>query len=166
MAEEIAVSRIINAPRELVWRVWTEPELLKRWWGPKQYTSSAYKMDARLGGEYFGAMRGPDGKDIWAKGVYKEVAKPERLVMTDSFADPEGNTVRASYYGMSGDGALEMLVTLTLEDEEGKTKLTIVHSGIEGMSEADMSNMRQGWNESLDKLDEFLTSLQGERSAA
>ena len=166
MAEEVTITRTINAPSDLVWRAWTDAELMRQWWGPKRFTSPACKIDLRIGGEYLNCMRAPDGQDYWSTGVFKEIVEPERLVMTDSFADPEGNIVPASYYGMNGDWAVEMLVTLTLEEQDGKTKLTLVHSGIEGFSGEDISNMRQGWNESLDKLEEFLTSLQGERAAA
>jgi len=79
--------------------------------------------------------------------------------MTDSFADEEGNTVPASHYGMSGDWPLEMLITVTFEEQEGETKLTLKHSGIEGIGAANRDNMRQGWNQSLDKLAEHLAEI-------
>ena len=63
MAEEITVSRIINAPRELVWRAWTDADLIRRWWGPKRFTSPAFEMDVRVGGDYMGAMRDRDGQE-------------------------------------------------------------------------------------------------------
>jgi uncharacterized protein YndB with AHSA1/START domain len=166
MAKQITISRVVNAPRELVWRAWTDPKWIRQWWGPKGFTSPAFDIDLQAGGEYIGAMRDPDGQDYWSRGFYLEIVEPERLVMSDSFADPQGNPVPASYYGMSSEWPLEMLVTLKLEDEGGKTKLTIAHSGLTGVSEEDLNNMRQGWNESLDKLDELLAGLQGERAAA
>ncbi len=166
MAEEVVITRVFNAPRDLVWRAWTDAELLKHWWGPKTYTAPEFRIDARVGGEYFGAMQAPDGQRVWSRGIFKEVVEPERLVMTDSFADPEGNTVQASYYGMSGDWPTEMLVTLTLSENDGRTELTLRHSGLHGFSEEDISNMRQGWDESFDKLDELLMGLRGERAAA
>jgi uncharacterized protein YndB with AHSA1/START domain len=76
--------------------------------------------------------------------------------MTDSFADKEGNTVPASYYGMSGDWPLEMLVTVMFEEQEGRTLLTLKHSGIDGISDTDRDNMEQGWSQSFDKLAEYL----------
>jgi len=166
MAEEVTIRRTFDAPRELVWKAWTEPERMMRWWGPKRFTSPAYKTDLRVGGEYLGCMRSPEGQDYWSKGVFREIVEPERLVMTDSFADPEGNTVPASYYGMSGDWPVEMLVTVTFEDVDGKTKLTLRHSGIEGMSAEDRDNMQQGWSESFDKLAEALEGWQRRRAAA
>ncbi len=76
--------------------------------------------------------------------------------MTDSFADKEGNMVPASHYGMSGDWPLEMLVTVSFEEHEGKTKITLKPSGIDGITATDRINMQQGWNESFDKLAEYL----------
>lgn len=154
--KELTITRIFDAPRELVWKAWTEPERVKRWWGPKGFTSPVIKIDLRVGGEYLNCMRSPEGQDFWSKGVFREIAPPERLVMTGSFADKEGNTVPASYYGMSGDWPLEMLVTVTFEEQEGKTKLTLKHSGIEGISATDRDNMEQGWSQSFDKLAEHL----------
>ena len=169
MAEEtqqVTITRIFDAPRELVWKAWTEPDRMMRWWGPKGFTSPVHKIDLRVGGEYLGCMRSPEGQDYWSKGVFREIVEPERLVMTDSFADAEGNTVPASYYGMSGDWPLEMLVTVTFEEHEGKTKLTLKHSGIEGFSAKDHDDLQQGWNESFDKLAEALVSWQRQRAAA
>jgi len=101
-------------------------------------------------------MRSPDGKEFWSTGKFREIREPERIVMTDSFADEQGNIVPASYYGMGGDWPLEMLVTVTLDEDEGKTKLTLKHSGTDRISDSDRNDMEQGWCESLDKLDESL----------
>ena len=154
--KELTITRVFDAPRELVWKAWTEPERVKRWWGPKGFTSPVIKIDLRVGGEYLSCMRSPEGQDFWSKGIFREIVAPERLVMTDSFADKEGNTVPASYYGMSGDWPLEMLVIVTFEEQEGKTKLTLKHSGIEGISDTDRDNMEQGWSQSFDKLAVYL----------
>ncbi len=153
---EITITRVFDAPRELVWKAWTEPERVMRWWGPKGFTAPVCRIDLREGGKYLNAMRSPEGKDYWSKGIYREVAAPERLVMTDSFADEKGNTVPASYYGMSPDWPEELLVTVTFEEQDGKTKLTLKHSGLTGMSDTDRDDMRQGWSESFDKLAESL----------
>lgn len=150
---ELTLTRIFDAPRKEVWRAWTEPEQAKKWWGPKNFTSPAAKIDLRVGGKYLNCMRGPDGKDYWSTGVYREIVPGERLVCTDSFADEKGNIVPASYYGMTGDWPLELLVTVTFEDAgSGKTKMILRHEGIpEGM----MREMTaSGWSESFDKLAE------------
>lgn len=157
---ELVITRIIDAPRELVFRAWTEPERVKRWWGPKGFTSPVSKIDLRVGGVYLNCMRSPEGQDFWSKGVFREIVAPERLVMTDSFADKEGNTVPASHYGLGEGFPLEMLITVTFEEHEGKTRLILRHSGIGGISATDRDNMQQGWNQSIDKLAEYLADLQ------
>src|SRR5207245_11446248 len=101
-------------------------------------------------------MRQPDGKDIWGTGVYREIVPLKRIVYTDSFADEKGNVVPATYYGMSRDFPPEMQVTVTLEDHDGKTKLTLHHVGIPAGPDRDGAN--QGWNESLDQLAETLAA--------
>ncbi len=152
--KDLVITRIFNAPRALVWKAWTEPESMMRWWGSKGFTSLFSRIDLRVGGEYLNCMRSPDGKDLWSKGVYREIVAPERLVMTDSFADENGKTVPATHYGMSKDFPLEMVITVSFEELDGKTKLTLRHAGIP--SGADSEAARQGWNEFFDKLAEYL----------
>ncbi|RPI39822.1 MAG: SRPBCC domain-containing protein [Methanoregulaceae archaeon] len=147
--DEIIITRLFDAPRELAWRVWTEPEFVMQWWGPKGYTSPSCKIDLREGGSYLCSMRSPEGKDFWSAGVYREIKKPERIVCTDSFADEKGNVVPAAYYGMSPDFPLEMLVTVTFDVQAGRTKLTLRHAGIPAGEMRDLT--RAGWIESLDK---------------
>lgn len=152
--QDLFITRTFDAPRELVWKAWTDPEHVKRWWGPKGFTAPFCKIDLRVGGVFLCCMRSPDGKDYWNTGVYREIVKPERIVYTDSFADERGNVVPATHYGMSADFPLEMLVTVTFEEHEGKTKLTLIHVGIP--SGADQDGARQGWKESFDKFAEYL----------
>jgi uncharacterized protein YndB with AHSA1/START domain len=153
-SEELVITRIIDAPRELVWKAWTEPERMKKWWGPKIFTSPVCKIDLRIGGKYLFCMRDKEGKDYWSTGVYKEIVAPERLVCSDSFSDENGNPVPASHYGFPGDFPFEMTVTVTFESQGSKTKMTLRHAG---MPSGDMSKMAGlGWNESFDKLAESL----------
>ena len=156
---ELTITRIFDAPRELVWKAWTEPEHFKKWWGPKGFTSPVSKIDLRVGGEYLSSMRSPEGQDFWSKGVFREITPSERLVMTDSFADELGNTVQATHYGMSKDFPLELLITVIFEEHEGKTKLTLKHSGIVSMNATDRDNMEQGWSQSFDKLADYLEKM-------
>jgi uncharacterized protein YndB with AHSA1/START domain len=113
-----------------------------------------------VGGKYLNCMRGPAGtdfdKDFWSTGVYREIVPLERIVCTDSFADEHGNVVPATHYGMS-DMPLEMLITVTFEEHEGKTKLTLHHVGIP--AGADREGAHQGWSESFDKLAEYLAQV-------
>ncbi|MGE5123934.1 MAG: SRPBCC domain-containing protein [Acidobacteriaceae bacterium] len=150
----LKITRIFNAPVEVVWSRWTNPDDYKCWWGPKDFSTPYARFDLRPGGKYLTSMRGPDGKDIWSTGVYKEIIELNRLVMTDSFADEHGNIVPATYYEMSTDIPLELEVDVTLEDIGGKTRLTLEHCGLpEGEI---LEQTWQGWSESFDKLEECL----------
>jgi uncharacterized protein YndB with AHSA1/START domain len=149
--EQVLITREFDAPRESVWKAWTECEGLMRWWGPKGFTTPLCKIDLRPGGIFHNCMRSPEGRDYCGKGVYREIVEPERLIFTDFFVDEEGNPVPPTYYGMSPDWPQEALVTVTFADHEGKTKLTLQHTlGPVPASERDMC--REGWSESLDKL--------------
>jgi uncharacterized protein YndB with AHSA1/START domain len=149
---ELVITRIFDAPRELVWKAWTDPAQMKHWWGPKGFTAPFCKIDLRVGGEYLNCMQSHEGQNFWSKGVFHEIIALERLVMTDSFVDEHGNVVPAKHYEMSPDFPLEMLITVMFEEHEGKTKLTLKHSGIDGINAMDRGNMQQGWNQSFDKL--------------
>lgn len=151
---ELVLGRVFDAPRGRVWMAWTEPEAFKRWWGPKGFTVPFCTIDLRVGGRLLYCMRSPDGKDTWVTGAYREIVPGRKLVCTDSFADEKGNVVPATYYGMSADYPLEMLVTVTFEGVGGKTKLTLRHAGIP--SGPDQAGADQGWSESFDKLADAL----------
>ena len=151
---ELVITRIFDAPRELVWKAWIEPEHVKLWWGPKNFTAPVSKIDLHVGGRYLNCMRSPEGKDFWSTGVFREIVPFERLVYTDSFADEKGNVVPATHYGLSSDFPLEVEVTVTFEEQDGKTKMTLRHSGIPAGKMRDMTGV--GWNESFDKLAESL----------
>ena len=154
---ELVITRVFDAPRELVWKAWTEPEHLMRWWGPKGFTAPAVEIDFRVGGKVLAAMQSPEfneGRPIWSTGVYREIVPFERIVCTDSFADEHGNVVPATYYGMEADMPLEMLITVTFENLGGKTRMTLRHEGIPAGPEREGAN--QGWSESFDKLAEYL----------
>lgn len=151
---ELVITRIFDAPRELVWKAWTDRERFMLWWGPKDFTTPFCKIDLRVGGVYLSCMRSPEGKDYWSAGVYREIVRLKRIVCTDSFADAEGNVVPATYYDMSAGFPQEMLVRVTFEEVGGKTKVTLTHVGLP--SGEDFDNCRAGWNESFDKLAEVL----------
>src|SRR3990172_1223363 len=154
--DELTITRIFDAPRELAWKAWTEPELFKSWWGPKNFTAPFIKIDLRVGGKYLFCMRGPDGKDYWSTGVYREIVPLERLVLTDSFAGEKGNVVPASHYGMAGDWPLELLVTAMFEEIGGKTKMILRDEGVRAGMMRELTET--GWSESFDRLAESIVT--------
>jgi uncharacterized protein YndB with AHSA1/START domain len=146
---ELVITRVLEAPRSLVFKAWTEPEHFVRWWGPNGFTTPFCKMDVRPGGVTHFCMRSPEGRDYWGRWVYREVVPPERIVFTDTFADEEGNPAEPARYGMP-DWPFETLVTVTLAEDQGKTKLTLHHAV--ALSLAESTGAMQGWNEALDRL--------------
>jgi uncharacterized protein YndB with AHSA1/START domain len=148
--KEVVITRVFDAPRELVWKAWTEPERFMWWWGPKDFTSPLCEIDLRVGGKFLWCMQWPDGRRNFNTGEYREVVPVARLVYTTSFADEHGNAVPATHYGMSADIAMEMQVTVILEEVDGKTRMTLTHAGLPAGEMSDMTSA--GWNESFDKL--------------
>ena len=149
---EIVGSRIMDAPPELVFKAYTDPELIPRWWGPRRYTTTVDKMDVRPGGVWRFVHRAPDGGVYAFNGVFREIAPPKRLVYT------------FNYEGAPGHEAVE---TVTFEEAEGgKTKMTD-HMLFETREERDgmlNSGMEEGAAETIDRLAELLKELQaGER---
>jgi uncharacterized protein YndB with AHSA1/START domain len=140
----LTIERVFDAPRSLVFKAWTEPEHMARWWGPRGFTSTVLKNELRPGGAYRIHMLGPDG-DHWSQGIYREVVPPERLVMVGSWADAHGNPTRP-----------ETTLTLLFEDLGGKTRLTLHNAVFESVTARDMHN--SGWSSALDCLAEYLAA--------
>lgn len=159
--QEVVITRLVDAPREVVFKAWTEPKRLKQWWGPRGFTTPFCTVDLRPGGVFHYCMRSPEGRDIWGKGVYREIVVPERIVYTDTFADADGNLVSPTYYGLSTGHPDETLVTVLFTAQGHQTKVTVQHAVPESVPER--SGIKEGWTEMLDRLAEELakTSLGG-----
>lgn len=142
--EALVIHRTFDAPVNLVWQAWTDPNQVTRWYGARNFTCPVALMNFCKGGKYLICMRAIDGTDFWSTGTYKEIIPLKKIVATDSFADEMGNVV-----AMEGL-PLEMEVTLLFEDLGGRTKLTIRHAGLP-KGETTVAT-RDGWNEQLDKL--------------
>ncbi|MBI3993768.1 MAG: SRPBCC domain-containing protein [Candidatus Lambdaproteobacteria bacterium] len=149
-ASEIVITRVFDAPRALVFKAWTEPAHLKRWWAPEGFTTPHYTVDLRPGGRMHYCMRSPEGSDYWGLGTFREIVVPERLVYIDSFADAQGNPVPPAHYGISASHPAETLVTVTFTERAGRTTLTLRYAVPATVPERDMA--AQGWNQMLDKL--------------
>jgi len=158
---EIVINRIFEAPRKSVWNAWTNPEYLMKWWGPKYYTSPVCRVDLRAGGSYLFCLRSPKGEEFWSTGTYKKIIPIQRIVCTDSFADKNGNIIQASALGFQNEWPLELLMTISFHELEGKTKMRLNHSGFPTGGATKLAEV--GWNESFDKLD-LILSRKGEFS--
>lgn len=141
-AQELVITRVFDARRELVFKAWTEPERLRRWWGPGGFTNPVCEFDPRPGGSIRIHMRAPDGTVYPMTGVVEEITAPERLVFLSSALDDNGNAL------------FEVLTTVIFEEQEGKTTLTMRARVTKATPEAvrHIAGMEQGWSQSLDRL--------------
>jgi uncharacterized protein YndB with AHSA1/START domain len=161
---DFILSREFDAPRDLVWKAFTEAERMKHWWGPKGFTVIASKMDFRPGGTYHYGMKAPDGSPIWGKMRYREIVAPEKMVFINSFSDEAGGITR---HPMSPTWPLEMLTIFTFEElPGGKTKFTVTwrpHNATaeeQATFDAGHNSMRGGWTGTMDQLEAYLAKTQ------
>ncbi|WP_222913240.1 SRPBCC domain-containing protein [Natrinema sp. SYSU A 869] len=144
----LTIRRTFDAPRERVWRAFTDPDELSQWWGPANWTLSVSEMDFREGGVWHFCMQGPDSEESWGKVVYEELVEPERIVATDLFADEEGDRVADTP---------KLSFTFEFADRDGATELTLTH---EGFPTAEMIEGAEiGWTGSFDELETHLEGL-------
>lgn len=134
----LEISRFFNAPRSLVFRAWTSPEHLARWWGPKDFSAPSLSMDFRPGGKYRHAIRSAEGTEYWMRGVYREIVEPERIVFTFAWEEE------------ASQPTTETLVTVTFEEHGGKTRLTFRQEPFDSVQQRD--SHAEGWGECLDRL--------------
>jgi uncharacterized protein YndB with AHSA1/START domain len=143
---EVTITRVFDAPREVVFKAWIDPKHLAKWFGPKGFTNPVCEADARVGGAWHIVMRGPDGAEYPCGGVYREVVVPERLVFTNIATDNEGNPI------------LDGLTTVIFEEHGGKTKLTLQTraTAVVDYAVEHLKGMEAGWTQSLECLAEEL----------
>ena len=143
---ELVITRIFDAPRNVVFQAWTEPGRAARWWGPQGFVTTYCDMDVRPGGAFRVCMCSPEGVDHWKRGVYREVVEPERLVFTFAWEDAEGKPGH------------QTLVTLTFAEHGNKTELTLHRAVFESVSRRD--EHRAGWASTLERFAEYLAKEQ------
>ena len=159
MSAPFVVSRVLDAPRDKVWKAWTEVERLKQWWGPKGFVVTHCKIDLRPGGIMHYCLRSPEGNDMWGRFVYREIARPERLVWVNSFSDEKGGVTR---HPMSPGWPREMLTTVSFAEQEGGTLVTVQWIPIDATEEerrtfeAGRDSMQQGWTGTFEQLALYL----------
>jgi uncharacterized protein YndB with AHSA1/START domain len=141
--EAVVIERIFDAPVELIWQMWTQPEHFKNWYGPKGFTVPVAEMDVRVGGKHLVCMASPDGSmKMWAK----------RLVYTDSPADENGNVVSPSAMGMPDGYPATTEVTVLLADVGGRTKMVMTHAGVP-------AGAGDGWQQAFAKMADHIETV-------
>ncbi|HEX9085232.1 MAG TPA: SRPBCC domain-containing protein [Gemmatimonadaceae bacterium] len=144
----LVIKRTFDAPRDLVWKVWSDPEQAKKWWGPDGFTAPVVELDARPGGKWRALMRSPDGKDIWQHGVYREIVPPEKISFTFIWdAQPDH----------------EMLVSITFAERGKKTEMTFRQGLFESADER--NGHEGGWSQSFDRFAAYLKTMKGDKHA-
>jgi uncharacterized protein YndB with AHSA1/START domain len=146
---EVTISRLVDAPRDLVWEAWTKAEHVKNWWGPKSFTNPICEWEAKPGGKILIHMQGPEGSVHPMTGDFREVVAPEKLVFNSIAIDAEGNPI------------LESLTTVTFTEQGDKTVMNL-HAKAVGYIEiaSEMLKwMEAGWLQSLEKLDDLLGGI-------
>jgi len=144
--QELVLTRVFDAPRELVFKAWTDPKCVREWWGPHGFTNPVCELDARPGGAIRIHMRGPNGIVYPMTGVYQEVVEPERLVFISSALDADGHPM------------FDILNTVTFVEQDGKTKQTVRARVIKMTPQAPpyLAGMEQGWTQTLERLEAYL----------
>jgi uncharacterized protein YndB with AHSA1/START domain len=147
----LTITRLIDAPVALVFKAWSDPVFVSKWWGPGGFTAPTIEIDFRVGGKFLFCMRSNDGQEFWTTGKYTEIVPLKKICYTDSFADPKGNIVPASYYQMSGDWDEALNVTVIFEAVGNRTRMTLQHSGIPAGTMTELTEA--GWTESFVKFE-------------
>jgi uncharacterized protein YndB with AHSA1/START domain len=143
---ELVITRVIDAPRALVFKAWTDPKQMAQWWGPHGFTNPVCELDVRAGGAIRIVMRAPDGTEYPMTGVFRELVESERLVLATAVDDADGNRV------------LEVHSTVTFAEHGGKTTLTLRTRVVKATAAAAamLAGMEAGWSQSLERLARYL----------
>ena len=143
---EMELTRLIRAPRSLVWQAWTEADNLQQWWGPRHFTNPRCEIDLRPGGSIRIDMRAPDGIVFPMSGEYEQIVSPERLVFLTSALDEQGEPIFTNRN------------TVLFREVDGATEISIHTRVIDAKAAAGqyLKGMREGWSSSLDKLEAFV----------
>jgi uncharacterized protein YndB with AHSA1/START domain len=161
LSKEFVLKRVFDAPRDLVWRAFTEADHLTHWWGPKGFKMLSCKMDLRPGGVFHYGMQAPNGAEMWGKWTFREIVPPESLTVVISFSDKDGGITR---HPGAPDWPLQMLGTWTFETQDGKTLLTTRTVAFNATEierktfEAGFAGMEQGFGGTWAQLEAYLAT--------
>jgi uncharacterized protein YndB with AHSA1/START domain len=163
--EKFVITRVVDAPRDLVWRAWTEAEHLMKWFGPKGFTMPTCKMDLRVGGVFHYCLISPDGSStLWGKWVFREITPPERIVVVSSFSDEHQGLTR---HPMAPDWPIQLHSTFTFTARGNKTEVKVEWSPIDPTPVElktfveGHSSMNAGWSGTFEQLEAFLALEKG-----
>ena len=157
--EPFMINKTFNAPKELLFNVWTEPKHIQKWFGPKGVEINVDRMDFRPGGTYNYFMTTPDNIEMWGRFFYREITPPKKIIWVNSFSDPEGAIAR---HPMGGAWPVEMLTTVTFSETDGKTLVKVEWLPINCTEEEIrlFANARptitQSWNGTFAVLEDYL----------
>lgn len=149
--QEVFITRLINAPRKLVFSAWTDPAHLKHWYAPDGCTIDIVRYDFREGGTFLTCIHTPADHDCWCKGVFHKIAAPEQLVYSMIIADKQGNSINPVDAGMDPDWPAETIVTITFTEVGNKTQITLHQTVDESL--AKRTGAHPGWLSMLDNLE-------------
>jgi uncharacterized protein YndB with AHSA1/START domain len=161
--QDFVITRSLDAPRDLVWNAWTQPEHLRQWWGPKGFEVAACDIDLRPGGVFHYGLKGPDGNTMWGKWTFREIKAPELMVVVVSFSDKDRGVTR---HPMAPNWPLETLSRTTFEEQDGKTLMTLRWRAINAtpeeiaMFDASHESMKGGFSGTFEQLTAYLARIQ------
>ncbi len=159
---DLVVTRVLDAPIELVWKAWTEPEHVMRWWGPDHFTSPSAKMDVREGGTSLVCMRAPKewgGQDMYSTWAYQKIVPLERIEFIQNLADAEGNLIDPLTMGLPPEFPKDVRTVVTFQSVgDSKTKMTVTEYGMPTADTEMGKNAELGLNQTLDKMAASLSS--------
>src|SRR5579872_368632 len=159
--EQLVITRTYNAPRELVYKAWTDAEALAQWWAPTGMSLTVKKLDFRPGGIFHYRQVLPNGEPLWGIFIYRDMKEPEYINFVNSFSDEDGNRVRSPFHQA---WPLEILNEVSFEENDEKTTLTLKGRPINATEEeirlfvANRASMNGGFKGLLDKLEEYLAN--------
>jgi uncharacterized protein YndB with AHSA1/START domain len=149
----VSVNHTFNAPVEKIWKMWNDPETIKQWWSPKDYTAPIVKNDFQVGGTYLFSMKAPDGKTMFNSGKYLEIVPQKKIVSLMAFSDENGNLISASEYGVPGKWAPAVHIAVDFEEVDGKTQVKVREEGIPLIMYV---FAKMGWRQQFEKFDALL----------
>ena len=157
--ERMVITRVFDAPRELVWKAWTDPRYVMQWWGPKGFTCPTCEIDFRVGGKFLCCMNAPDGQLCgWNAVEYHEIVPYEKIVSSMYFSDSEGNKIEPAELGIEHE-AIDGAYDVTLFEDLGNGQTRLTHIGNEPAESAKNSGQLEGWNQILDKIADVVAEL-------